>query len=72
MQVQIKLTRLKRHCQVIKFLLIGYLLLTFLYFSICNVIYTDDLGVQLVIVEIADQNDNGPRFTKKLYTGGKI
>lgn len=30
----------------------------------------DDLGVQLVIVEIADQNDNGPRFTKKLYTGG--
>lgn len=30
----------------------------------------DDKGVQLVIVEIADQNDNGPRFTEKLYTGG--
>ncbi|KAL9962398.1 hypothetical protein ACROYT_G031498 [Oculina patagonica] len=30
----------------------------------------DDLGVQLVIVNIADQNDNGPLFTKKLYTGG--
>ncbi|XP_068705618.1 cadherin-23-like isoform X2 [Montipora foliosa] len=30
----------------------------------------DDPSVQLVIVEIADENDNGPYFTKRLYTGG--
>ena len=34
--------------------------------------FTDDLGVQLVIVNIADENDNGPLFTKKLYTGGNL
>ena len=28
--------------------------------------------MQLVIIQIADQNDNGPHFTKKLYTGGKL
>lgn len=28
--------------------------------------------MQLVIVQIADQNDNGPHFAKKLYTGGKL
>ncbi|XP_074606157.1 cadherin-23-like isoform X2 [Acropora palmata] len=30
----------------------------------------DDPSVQLVIVEIADENDNGPHFTTRLYTGG--
>lgn len=34
--------------------------------------FTEDLGVQLVIVNIADENDNGPLFTKKLYTGGNL
>ena len=34
--------------------------------------FTEDLGVQLVIVNIGDENDNGPLFTKKLYTGGNL
>lgn len=34
--------------------------------------FTEDLGVQLVIVNIADENDNGPLFNKKLYTGGNL
>ena len=34
--------------------------------------FTEDLGVQLVIVNIADENDNGPLFTEKLYTGGNL
>ena len=25
-----------------------------------------------MIVEIADENDNGPYFTKRLYTGGEL
>ena len=34
--------------------------------------FTEDLGVQLVVVNIADENDNGPLFAKKLYTGGNL
>lgn len=34
--------------------------------------FTEDLGVQLVLVNIADENDNGPLFSKKLYTGGNL
>ncbi|XP_048590535.1 protocadherin Fat 4 isoform X2 [Nematostella vectensis] len=30
----------------------------------------DDLTVQLVEIEVGDTNDNGPQFTKTLYTGG--
>ena len=35
------------------------------------VLKTDDVGVQLIVIQIADKNDNGPHFSKILYTGGK-